>query len=77
MLFRSGMRKWVIENLDNSPDDIIRMVFDSLEDVMEPASIPQAIIHLSEYQYKGSFVADHELNLTAMFVLLMADCLWK
>ena len=72
-----GMRKWVNENLDNSPDDIIRMVFDSLEDVMEPASIPQAIIHLSEYQYKGSFVADHELNLTAMFVMLMADCLWK
>ncbi|MEI7674732.1 MAG: AAA family ATPase [bacterium] len=69
----TGMRKWVNENLDNSPDDIIRVVFDSLEDVLEPGSIPQAIIHLSEYQYKGSFVADHELNLTAMFVMLMAD----
>ena len=72
-----GMRKWVNENLDNSPDDIIRMVFDSLEDVMEPASIPQAIIHLADYQYKSNFVADSEINLTAMLIHIMADCLWK
>jgi DNA polymerase III delta prime subunit len=72
-----GMRKWVNENLDNSPDDIIRMVFDSMEDVIEAGSIPQCIIHLADYQYKSAFVADAEINLSAMFILIMADCVWK
>ena len=73
----SSMRKWVNENLDNDPTMIIRTVFDSLEENLEPASIPQAIIILGDYAYKSAFVADHELNLSAMFIMLMAECTWR
>lgn len=73
----SFMRKWVNENLDSDPNTVIRIVFDNLEDHLEPSSIPQAILTLADYSYKNSFVADHELNLTAMFVMIMAECVFK
>lgn len=73
----AGMRKWVNENLDSDPTQIIRVLFDSIEDHLQPASIPQAIIILADYSYKSAFVADHELNLSAMLIMLMAECLWK
>lgn len=71
------MRKWVTENLDSDPDWIIRTVFDSLDHYLEKSSVPQAILILADYQYKSSFVADHELNLTAMFIEIMASCAFK
>jgi len=73
----AGMRKWVNENLDSDPTQIIRVLFDSIEDHLQPASIPRAIIILADYSYKSAFVADHELNLSAMLIMLMAECLWK
>lgn len=72
----SDMRSWVVENLDSDTDSVIRMIFDSLETYMEKSSIPQAILILSNYQYKASFVSDHEINMTAMLLELMADCLY-
>lgn len=72
------MRKWVNENVALSdPQTIIRSVFDSIEDHLEPSSIPQAILHLADYAYKAAFVADQELHLSALFIMLMADCQWK
>lgn len=83
-LFRSlkekdfkGMRKWVNENLDSDPASIIREVFENLEDNLDPPSIPQAIVILGDYAYKSAFVADMELHLSAMFVMLMAECIYK
>ena len=70
------MRQCVNENLENDPTHIIRCIFDSLNDYMEPASIPTAILILGDYSYKSSFVADHELNLTAMLINLMHECLY-
>ena len=70
------MRQWVNESLENHPTHIIRCIFDSLNDYMEPASIPTAILILGDYSYKSSFVADHELNLTAMLINLMHECLY-
>jgi replication factor C small subunit len=72
-----AMRKWVNENLDNDPTFIIRMLFDSLENYLEPSSIPQAIIILSEYGFKSAFVADQEINMSAMLINIMADCIFK
>lgn len=72
----NSMRKWVNENLDRDPNNIVRAVFDSLEEVLQPSSIPQAILILSNYAYKSSFVSDHELNMTAMFIEIMAECLF-
>jgi DNA polymerase III delta prime subunit len=73
----NGMRKWVNENIDSESSDIIRLVFDNLEGSLEPSSIPTAIVILADYSYKSAFVADQEINLTAMFVNIMAECLFK
>lgn len=73
----SNMRKWVAENLESDPAHIVRTTFESLEDYLLPASIPAAILILADYQYKAAFVADHEINMTAMFTQIMAECVFK
>lgn len=72
-----GMRKWVNENLDSDASAIVRLIFDNLENHLEPSSIPTAIVILADYSYKAAFVADQEINITAMFVNIMAECLFK
>ena len=41
-------RKWIVANLDNDPNTILRTVYDSLYDALAPTSIPQALslIHI-------------------------------
>jgi DNA polymerase III delta prime subunit len=73
----SEARKWVIDNLDNSPQEIFRKIYDGLYEHFEPSSIPQAVLVLAEYQYKDAFVADHEINLVSCIVELMMNCEFK
>ena len=73
----TNVRKCVVENLDNDQTQIFRKIYDTLYDYMTPQSIPQAILVLSEYQYKSAFVADQEINLTACLVELMMGCEYK
>ncbi|NBV28427.1 hypothetical protein EBS02_05345 [bacterium] len=73
----SGMRKWVVENLDNEPQAIFRMIFDHANDALESRSIPQLVLYLAEYQYKAAFVVDQEINLVAFLTQVMADCEFK
>lgn len=68
------IRKWVANNLDNSPQDVFRKVYDGLYEHLDPKSIPQAVVIIGEYQYKAAFVCDSEINLTAFFVELMMSC---
>ena len=70
-------RKWVVSNLDNSQTELFRKIYDGLHDYVTPASIPQAILILADYQYKAAFVADQEINLTACIVELMMECEFK
>ena len=71
------MRKWVVRNLDNEPNSIIRSIYDSLYTHLVPASIPQAVLIIGEYQYKSAFVADQEINLVAFLTELMMQCQFK
>jgi DNA polymerase III delta prime subunit len=73
----ADVRKWVVNNLDNSYSDIFRSIYDGLTGNLKPNSIPQAIVTLGEYQYKAAFVADQEINLTALMVELMMECDFK
>lgn len=73
----ADVRKWVVNNLDNSYSDIFRSIYDGLSDSIKPSSIPRAIVTLGEYQYKAAFVADQEINLTALMVELMMECDFK
>jgi len=41
---------------------------------MKPASIPQAVLIIADYQYKQAFVADSEINLVACLTELMVNC---
>lgn len=73
----AGVRKWVVDNLDNDSTRIFRAVYDGLYESMEGGSIPQAILVLAEYQYKAAFAADAEINLTACMVQLMMECKFR
>ena len=73
----ADVRKWVVNNLDNSYSDIFRAIYEGLSESIKPNSIPSAIVTLGEYQYKAAFVADQEINLTALMVELMMECDFK
>jgi DNA polymerase III delta prime subunit len=68
-----GMRKWVVDNIDTEPAAIFRKIYDNLNTYIKPTSIPQTVVILADYQYKNAFVADHELNVVACMVELMAN----
>ena len=70
------MRKWVTQNLDNDSSVIFRKVYDSLYEVANPSSVPQAVVTIAEYQYKSAFVADQEINMVACLTELMVECEW-
>ena len=72
-----NMRKWVVENLDDDPSRIFRLVYDGMYGHVKPQSIPQAVILLADYQYKSAFVADLELNLVACLTELMKELEYK
>ena len=73
----TSARKWAVENLDNSPSELFRKIYDGLYDNVLSSSIPQAVLILAEYQYKSAFVADQEINLMACIVELMMGCEFK
>ena len=71
------MRSWVANNLDLDSSAIIRAIYDNMNTRVKPSSIPQLILILADYQYKASFVADHELNLVACMTEVMASAEWQ
>ena len=72
-----GIRKWVANNIDNDHVGLFRMIYDSIYDILEPQSIPQAILTLADYQYKAAFAADQEINTMACISELMVSCEFK
>ena len=71
------MRQWVTDNMDSEPAAIFRKIYDSMDDSVEPTSIPQVVLILADYQYKNAFAADHELNLVACLTELMTQVKFK
>ena len=41
---------------------------------LNPKYVPNLIVTLAEYQFKTSFVANQEINLTAFLVEVMSNC---
>ncbi len=72
-----AMRQWVANNIDSEPAAIYRKIYDNMSDYIEPSSIPQLVLILADYQYKNSFVADHELNTVACLTEVMAGVQFK
>ena len=61
----SALRKWVADFGSDDPAKIYRKIYDSLYDILDKSTIPNAVLILAKYQYQSAFVADQELNLTA------------
>jgi DNA polymerase III delta prime subunit len=73
----SKVREWVVQNQNDNQTGVFRQVYDSLYDSLQSASIPEAVIIISEYQYKSAFVADQEINTLACLTELMLKCDFK
>ena len=71
------VRKWVVDNLDNDSDVLLRRVYDSLFDSLEKPSIPAAVLIIAKYQFQIAFVADQEINLLAALTEIMVECQFK
>jgi DNA polymerase III delta prime subunit len=65
------MRAWVVNHQDLDTSTVIRGIYDSMLDHLKPASVPQLVLILADYQYKYAFVADHEINLVACMTEIM------
>lgn len=68
------VRKWVATHSDGDATRVFRELYDHANSIIEPASIPQLVLILADYQYKASFVADHELNMMACLTEVMGGC---
>ena len=68
------MRKWVADFGGDDAARVYRKIYDSLYDVMDKSTIPNAVVILAKYQYQAAFVADQELNLTACLTEMMVEC---
>jgi DNA polymerase III delta prime subunit len=67
------IRQWVA---NNSPDSVsfFRKMYDEVSPQLVPQAVPQLILHIAEYQYKASFVADQEVNIVAFLIEVLRDC---
>lgn len=68
-----ALRKWVASH-EVEPSVLYRKLYDGLYDILKKESIPQAVLIIADYQYKGAFVADQEINLMAAMTELMMGC---
>mgnify|MGYP005738184575 FL=1 len=70
-------RKWVINNLDNDTNLLLRRIYDALNISLVPNSIPSAVLIIAKYQYQMAFVADQEINMLACLTEIMVECEFK
>ena len=72
-----AMRKWVVQNSDIDASQVFRKIYDNLHEVLQPISIPQAVVIIAKYQYQAAFVADQEINQVACLTEIMVECLFQ
>jgi len=73
----SEVRKWVVSNLDNDPDKLLRDIYDVLLNALEGPGIAAAVLIIARYQYQIAFVADQEINILAALTEIMVECEFK
>jgi len=71
------VRKWIVNNLDNDYNLLLRRIYDACYESLVPNSIPSAVLVLAKYQYQGAFVADQEINMLACLTEIMCECEFK
>lgn len=69
--------KWVVENYDLDPLDVMRKLYDGAYEIMTPNSVPSLVTLIADYQYKHNFVADTQINLLAFLANVMVEITWS
>jgi DNA polymerase III delta prime subunit len=65
------MRQWAAQNSGNDVNLLFRKLYDNMVDILQPAFIPEAVIKIAEYQYKGMTCPDPEINFVAFCTEMM------
>jgi DNA polymerase III delta prime subunit len=73
------VRRWVADNSDNEPTRIYRQLFDAMNDLLEPRSIPPFVLILGDFLDQASRSLDQEVCLLAFLTRIMIeeDINWK
>lgn len=71
------VRKWVVSNLDNDFNFVMRRIYDCLNDCLVPQTIPAAVLVIAKYSYQAAFAVDQEINLLACLTEIMMECEFK
>lgn len=71
-----SIRSWAASG-DYDSSVIFKHLYDGLNNFLEPASIPQAVLIIADYDYKANFVSNPEINLVACLTNLMVDLDFK
>ena len=70
-----SVRQWIADNPD--ADVLFNELYSNISDLVQPASIPELILIMGEYQHRAAFVASQEINLAAFSVEVMKSVQWK
>ena len=71
------VKNWVVQHMDNDPTMVMRKIYDSLYNVLKPASIPEAVLIIAKYMNSIPIVPDQEINLLACLTEIMMSCEFK
>lgn len=71
------MRKWCLDNSDQDPNEMFRIIYDTAAEKVELKSLPGFIVTLADYMYKSHFVADPEINMVAFLTEVMMEASYK
>lgn len=71
------VRKWVANNSDIDSVALFSDLYHKVSEKMRPASIPELVLILANYQYKAAFVADQEINTMAALTEIMMKVEWE
>ena len=69
-------RVWIANNKNLGDSIYTNLLNDGIKKI-EPKSTPHYVSIIGEYAYRHNFVADPEINLSAMMVELIKDVEWK
>jgi DNA polymerase III delta prime subunit len=70
-------RKWVVQNSDIEFNQIVRAIYDRINEFVVTEDISDLILLLNEYDYRRAFVCDPEVHTVAMLTQMMASIHFK
>ena len=72
-----GMRQWVGENSDSDPALLFKDFYENCYEYFEPATLPNVILLMADYQFKAVHSVDQTINLAAFLVEVMINAKFR